>query len=87
MGFQFNGVLDLEGKEYNKTFTDNTNLRNRRISNSFATIRKSWESSSLEILTRYRDSTDRANDQTLGELPQITYKHQMTRDRRLWILL
>jgi lipopolysaccharide assembly outer membrane protein LptD (OstA) len=30
----------------------------------------------LEILTRYRDSTDIASDQTLGELPQITYKSQ-----------
>ena len=42
-GWVFNGILDLEGQEYNKTFTDDTNLRNRRISNSFATIRKSWE--------------------------------------------
>ena len=66
-----------KGQEYNKTFTDDTNLRNRRISNSFATIRKSWESSSLEILTRYRISTDReATIQTHGELPQITYKAQ-----------
>jgi lipopolysaccharide assembly outer membrane protein LptD (OstA) len=74
--WQFNSILDLEGKEYNKTFTDDTNLRNRRISNSFATIRKSWESSSFEILTRYRISVDRNNDQTHGELPQITYKSQ-----------
>ena len=74
--WQFNGVLDLEGQEYNKTFTTDTNLRNRRISNSFATIRKSWESSSLEILTRYRISVDKENDQTHGELPQITYKVQ-----------
>ena len=75
-GWVFNGILDLEGKEYNKTFTDDTNLRNRRISNSFATIRKTWEGSSFEILTRYRISTDRANDTTHGELPQITYKTQ-----------
>jgi len=75
-GWTFNGVLDLEGAEYNKTFTDNINLRNRRISNSFAAIRKSWESNSLEILTRYRISTDRDNDSTYGELPQITYKAQ-----------
>ncbi|MGY8714170.1 MAG: LPS assembly protein LptD, partial [Verrucomicrobiia bacterium] len=53
-----------------------TNLRNRRISNSYATIRKGWDSSSFEILTRYRDSTDISSDQTLGELPQITYKAQ-----------
>ena len=75
-GWVFNGILDLEGQEYNKTFTDDTNLRNRRNSNSFATIRKSWESSSFEVLTRYRVSTDRTNDQTHGELPQITYKTQ-----------
>jgi LPS-assembly protein len=75
-GWTFNGVLDLEGKEYNKTFTDDINLRNRRISNSFAALRKSWESHSFEILTRYRNSTDIASDQTLGELPQITYKSQ-----------
>ena len=71
--FQFNGVLDLEGAEYNKTFTDNINLRNRRIANSFATLRKTWESHSFEILTRYRVSTDKATDGTLGELPQISY--------------
>lgn len=76
MGFKFNGTLDLEGKEFNKTFNDDTNLRNRRISNSYATARKSWDGSSLEILTRFRDSTDIASDQTLGELPQITYKVQ-----------
>ncbi|MEC9018731.1 MAG: putative LPS assembly protein LptD, partial [Nitrospinota bacterium] len=56
-GFLFNGTLDLEGKEFNKTFNDNISLRNRRISNSYATVRKSWDSSSLEILTRFRDST------------------------------
>jgi lipopolysaccharide assembly outer membrane protein LptD (OstA) len=76
MGFRFNGVLDLEGAQYNKTFTDNINLRNRRNSNSFATIRKNWESSSFEVLTRYRVNTDIANDQSHGELPQITYKTQ-----------
>ena len=62
-GWIFNGILDLEGKEYNKTFTDDTNLRNRRISNSFATIRKSWQGNSFEVLTRYRvSSVDRNND-------------------------
>lgn len=76
MGFKFDGTLDLEGKEFNKTFNDNTNQRNRRISNSYATIRKNWDSSSFEILTRFRDSTDISSDQTLGELPQITYKVQ-----------
>ena len=68
--------MDLEGKEFNKTFNDNINLRNRRNSLSYATARKTWGSSSLEVLTRFRDSTDITSDQTLGELPQITYKEQ-----------
>ena len=75
-GFKFNGKLDLEGKQFNKTFNDNLNLRNRRNSLSYATARKNWGSGSLEVLTRFRDSTDIASDQTLGELPQITYKEQ-----------
>ncbi|MZH15422.1 MAG: LPS-assembly protein LptD [Nitrospinae bacterium] len=75
-GFIFNGKLDLEGQEYNKTFNDNINLRNRRNSLSYATARKTWGSGSFEILTRFRDSTDISSDQTLGELPQITYKVQ-----------
>jgi len=75
-GFKFNGKLDLEGKEFNKTFNDNINLRNRRNSLSYATARKTWGSGSLEVLTRFRDSTDITSDQTLGELPQITYKEQ-----------
>jgi len=75
-GFKFNGKLDLEGKEFNKTFNDNINLRNRRNSLSYAAARKTWGSGSLEVLTRFRENSDIASDQTLGELPQITYKVQ-----------
>ncbi|MBT5470600.1 MAG: LPS-assembly protein LptD [Nitrospina sp.] len=75
-GFKFSGTLDLESEEFNKTFNDNTNERARRISDSFATASKRWDSSTLDIITRYRDSSEIASDQTLAELPEITYKTQ-----------
>ncbi len=70
--FEFKGVLDLEGEEFNRNFSDNTNARSRRNTDSFATIKKIWEHSSLDILTRYRDD----EDQTFAELPRVTYKTQ-----------
>ncbi len=75
-GFQFNGVLDLESEDFNRNFTDNTSERARRHSDSHATITKSWGNSSLDILTRYRDSSQLPDDQTFAQLPQITYKTQ-----------
>ena len=74
--FEFNGVLDLEGEEFNRNFINNTNARARRNTDSFANITKSWEGSSLGIQTRYRDSTELSSDQTFAELPKITYKTQ-----------
>lgn len=73
-GFKFIGSLDLESEEFNKTFNDNTSQRARRISDSFATITKRWDSSTLDIIARFRDSSEASSDQTLAELPQITYK-------------
>ena len=72
--FEFDGVLDLESEEFNRNFVDNTSERNRRNSDSYATITKKWDSSTLDILTRYRDSTEQTSDQTFAELPKITYK-------------
>ena len=74
--FEFKGVLDLEGEEFNRNFINNTNARARRNTDSFANITKSWEGSSLGIQTRYRDSTELSSDQTFAELPKITYKTQ-----------
>jgi LPS-assembly protein len=72
--FEFDGVLDLESEEFNRNFVDNSSERSRRNSDSHATITKSWDSSTLDILARYRDSTEQNSDQTFAELPQITYK-------------
>ena len=74
--FKFDGTLDLEGKQFNRNFDDSTVERARRNSDSHANITKNWETSSLDILTRFRDSTDQSSDQTFAELPEITYKTQ-----------
>lgn len=74
--FKFNGVLDLESEEFNRNFTNSTSQRARRNSDSHATITKNWDNHSLDILTRYRDSSQQNNDQTFAQLPQITYKTQ-----------
>jgi LPS-assembly protein len=72
--FEFEGVLDLESQEFNRNFENNSADRSRRNSDSHATITKSWENSTLDILARYRDSSEQNSDQTFAELPQITYK-------------
>jgi LPS-assembly protein len=72
--FEFDGVLDLASEEFNRNFVENTEERSRRNSTSTATISKKWDNSTLDILTRYRDSSEQNSDQTLAELPKITYK-------------
>jgi LPS-assembly protein len=74
---RFKAKLDLQSEDnFNKTFEDNTSLRTRRNTDSFATLNKSWTNSTLEVLTRFRDSTQDGNDSTFGQLPQVTYQHQ-----------
>jgi|FLOH01.1.fsa_nt_gi LPS-assembly protein len=74
--YQFSGGLDLQSAGFDRNFNDNTNARASRNTDSHATITKSWEGSSLDILARYRDSSQINNDQTFAQLPQITYKTQ-----------
>ncbi len=77
LGFKFKGKLDIESdNSFNKTFEDNTDLRTRRNSDSFASLNRSWSSSTLDILTRYRDSTQDGRDDLFGQLPQVTFKTQ-----------
>jgi LPS-assembly protein len=77
--FKFKGSLDLESQQsLNRVVNNNTEERTRRNTDSFASINKSWENSSLNILTRFKESTSFTQDDTLGELPKITYKLQQT---------
>ncbi|MEE3252871.1 MAG: putative LPS assembly protein LptD [Nitrospinota bacterium] len=77
--FKFKGSLDLESQQsLNRVVNNNIVERTRRNTDSFASINKSWDNSSLDILTRFRESTSFTRDDTLGELPKITYKLQQT---------
>ena len=72
--FKFDGILDLESG-FGRNFSDNSSQRTRRNTDSYATLTKTWDNNStLDILTRYRDSSEESNDQTFAELPKITYK-------------
>lgn len=74
---RFKAKLDLESdNSFNKTFEDNTSLRTRRSTDSFASYNKNWSNSTLNILTRFRESKQESNDDTFGQLPEITYQSQ-----------
>jgi len=55
--FKFDGILDLESG-FGRNFSDNSSQRTRRNTDSHATLTKTWDNNhTLDILTRYRDST------------------------------
>jgi LPS-assembly protein len=73
-GFEFDGILELESG-FGRNFSDNSSQRTRRNTDSHATLTKTWDNNStLDILTRFRDSSQDSSDQTFAELPRITYK-------------
>ncbi|MGY8766457.1 MAG: LPS-assembly protein LptD, partial [Nitrospinaceae bacterium] len=74
--FNFNGALDLQKQGFNRNFSNSTSARAQRNTDSHANITKTWEGSSLDILTRFRESSDTGSDQTFAQLPQVTYKTQ-----------
>ncbi len=79
-GFNLSGKLDLESdNSFNKTFQDDTSERTRRQTDSYASLIKSWTDNSLDVLFRYRDSSQLDRDDTFGQLPQITFKTQRIR--------
>lgn len=74
---RFKGKLDLQSSSnVIKTFANNTSLRTRRNTDSFASLNKSWSNSTLDVLLRYKNGTQDGRDDTFAQLPQITYQHQ-----------
>jgi LPS-assembly protein len=74
LGFKFNGKLDLESdSSFNKTFEDDVNKRSRRSSDSFGYIHRSWTDTTVDILARYRDSSEENRDDTFAHLPDATF--------------
>ncbi len=77
LGFKLNAKLDQTSKaNFNQTFQNQTELRTRRSSDSYASLFRKWDNQSFDILTRYRESEQFDFDETFGILPTVTYKTQ-----------
>jgi LPS-assembly protein len=77
LGFNLNAKLDQTSKaNFNQTFRNQTELRTRRSSDSYASLFRKWDNHSFDILTRYRESEQFTLDETFGILPTVTYKTQ-----------
>ena len=77
LGFKLNAKLDQTSNgNFNQTFRDQTELRTRRSSDSYASLFRKWDNHSFDILTRYRDSEQFNIDDTFGILPTVTHKIQ-----------
>ncbi len=77
LGFKLNAKLDQTSKaDYNKVFQDETELRTRRSSDSYASLFRTWDNSTFDILARFQESEQTAVDQTFGILPKVTYQTQ-----------
>ena len=74
--FNLKGALDLGSNRSLTRFDDTIEIRSRLHSDSFANIERSWSNSSLDITTRYQDTVGTDRDDTLGQLPNISYKIQ-----------
>jgi len=78
LGFKLNAKLDqTSNSNYNSTFQNQTELRTRRSSDSFASFFRKWDNQSFDILTRYRESEQFNLDGTFGILPTVTYNTQL----------
>ncbi len=77
LGFKLNARLDrTSGANFNKTFRNQTEVRTRRSSDSFASLFRAWDSNSLDLLARLRESEEADRDDTFGILPSVTWKTQ-----------
>ena len=77
LGFKLNAKLDQTSKDnYNQTFRNQTELRTRRSSDSYASLFRNWDNHSFDVLARFRESEQFAFDETFGLLPTVTYKTQ-----------
>ncbi len=84
LGFKLNAKIDQTSKaNFNKTFRNQTELRTRRSSDSYANFFRKWDNHSFDVLARFRESEQAGIDDTFGLLPTVTYKTQPV-DTGLW---
>ncbi len=77
LGFKLNAKLDRTSRaNFNQTFQDETEIRTRRSSDSYASLFRAWDNHSFDVLSRFQESEQNTLDETLGLLPTVTYKTQ-----------
>jgi LPS-assembly protein len=69
----------LSGANQDKEYEDDTALRTRRQTDSYARITKNWSSRSLQILGRKRESTESGYNEIYTQLPEIAFVNQKER--------
>jgi len=76
LGFKFNGKLDLgSNANFNKTFEDDIDRRSQRSFDSYGAITRGWDRSTLDLVARYRESTQDNRDDTFAQLPDFTFSN------------
>lgn len=74
---KFRGKLDLvSDNDFDQRFQSDNIRVSRRNTESFATMSKSWSSSSLDFVARSFKSTEIERDDSFSILPQITHTFQ-----------
>ncbi len=69
----------LSNYNLDKEFSDVTDDRTRRQTDSYLSLIKNWETRSLEFLTRYRESIEEGRDERFGQIPQLIFRNQRER--------
>jgi len=69
----------LSGANQDREYEDDTALRTRRQTDSYARITKNWSSRSLQILGRKRESTESGYNEIYTQLPEIAFINQKER--------
>ena len=76
LGFKLNAKVDqTSNANFNRTFQDQTELRTRRSSDSYASFFRKWDNHSFDILARFREN-EVVRDDTFGLLPTATFQTQ-----------
>jgi LPS-assembly protein len=72
----------LSDNNYDKEYSDLTDDRTRRITDSHLNLSKNWENRSLEVLSRYRKSIEFDREEKYSLLPQVTFTNQRVKIRK-----
>jgi LPS-assembly protein len=69
----------VSGANPDREYEDDTGLRTRRYTDSYARLTKSWLSRSLQILGRKRESVESGYSEIFAQAPEVTFVNQKER--------